>query len=131
VQLAAAGKPERRQAPEALVADLPRELDAFACELLDGGADVVAHQIQLVAPAGVGWMRGELGGRQREDEPAAAGVDRAKIQHVAEERAVRLGVAREDDGMNPGDHPLESDRFRAAARSGQHGVKAGPGWSRA
>jgi hypothetical protein len=49
-------------------------------------------------------MHSELGGRQLEDEPAAAAVDAGQLQHVAEEFAVRLRVAGEDHDMGAGDH---------------------------
>ena len=112
VQFATARKPERCQESEALVGNLPRELDALVRELMNRGADVVAHQVQLVALVEVGWMRSVLGGEQREDQPTTASVDRTKIKHVAEEGTVCLRITSEDDGVNPGDHLGESDRLR-------------------
>ena len=59
----------------------------------DTGRDVVAHQSS--------WrlsdirMGSELGGRQREDQPAAAGVDRGERQDVTQEVADTFSVLRE------------------------------------
>ena len=42
--------------------------------------EVVGHQVQLMLRLAVGRVDGELGGRQREDQPAAAGVDRVEVR---------------------------------------------------
>ncbi len=47
-----------------------------------------------------GRMHRHLAGRQLEDEPAAAGVDVRILEHVSEERPVRVGVAAVDDDMS-------------------------------
>ena len=49
--------------------------------------DVVAHQVKLMVAVTVSRMNGQLGRRQREDEPAAARVDRRQAQRVGEEGA--------------------------------------------
>jgi hypothetical protein len=49
-------------------------------------------------------MHGELGGREREDRPAAAGVDRLEAEDVGEEGARGVGVAREEDRVHRVDH---------------------------
>ena len=49
-------------------------------------------------------MRGDLGRRQREDQPAAARVDAVEAQHVAQERPQALGVAAVEHRVRAGDH---------------------------
>src|ERR1051325_5854393 len=47
----------------------------------------------------------KLGGWQREDQPAAAGVDRRELQDVAKERPVGISVLAVDDDVCTADHP--------------------------
>jgi hypothetical protein len=54
--------------------------------------------------AGAGRMARQLARRQREDKPPAAGVDGLEPEHVAEERARRLGVLSVEDRVGAGDH---------------------------
>ena len=78
--------------------------------------DVVAHQVQLVRRRAVDRMHGHLGRRQLEDQPAASGVDVRVLEHVAEERAVRVGVAAVNNHMSAGDHRLTIRRDEFTAR---------------
>ena len=105
--------------PKPGVGDRRDELDALGLEVGHGGLDVVAHQIELVATAVVGrrGVAGELGGRQREDQPAAAGVDRARAEDLVEEGARGLGVLREDDRVGAGDHLRSLRRYAASPAS--------------
>jgi hypothetical protein len=103
-QLGAAGEPNRCHQTEALVADRTAELDPFALELVDCRLGVVAHEIELVMAGLVCWVRGQLSGWQREDEPAMSRIDRRELEHVSEESADPVGVAAEDDRVDPGDH---------------------------
>jgi hypothetical protein len=50
---------------------------------------MVAVKLRKVAAAGVDR---DLGRRQREDQPASAGVDRAKVQDIAKKLPVAFGV---------------------------------------
>src|SRR3954469_4933990 len=94
----------RHEAP-ALVSYAALELDALGPELLDRRLDVVAHQVELVDGDPVhGRVDRQLGGRQGEDQPAAAGVDRVEAEDVAEEGAGGVGVVRRDDVVGTGDH---------------------------
>jgi Amino acid permease len=93
VELGAARQPDRGDETPALVAHLARELGTALLELGHGRLYVVAHQVELLRTALLGRVERRLGRRQPEDEPAAAGVDRREPQHVAEERAVGVGVA--------------------------------------
>jgi hypothetical protein len=102
--LATAGQPKLRQQAEALVADLLRELDPLGAQLLDRRANVLAHQVQLVVGIAVSGMSGKLGGREGEDQPPSAGIDRGEIEHLAKEGSVRSSIAGENDRVNADDH---------------------------
>jgi hypothetical protein len=102
--LCVAGELERRRASPALVRDLLGELDASGPQIFDGGVNVVAHEVQLVMRMLVGRMGCELGGRERENQPARSSIDRIETEGVAKERARLVGIVREDDRVNAGDH---------------------------
>jgi hypothetical protein len=68
---------DRGQQSPALVGGGSSDLHALSPQFLDGGVDVVTQEVQLVAGC-IGWMRSNLGGREREDEPTVAAVDQAK-----------------------------------------------------
>ena len=70
--------------------------------------DVVAHEIELLAEVSFARMRGELRRRQREDEPAAAGVDGRELEDVAQEGAKGFRLLGEDDGVDSVDHRTAS-----------------------
>ena len=55
------------------------------------------------AVRGVG---GDFGGRQGEDQPAMAGIDRGELEHLVEERADAVRVLGVDDRVRAGDHVL-------------------------
>src|SRR6266702_4490313 len=74
---------DRREQSPALIGDVPCHAGALGRELGQRGVDVVAHQVQLMAGL-FGWVDGELGGRQREDGPAAARVDLCHAERVGE-----------------------------------------------
>ena len=59
-----------------------------------------------------GGMKGRLCRRQREDQPAAAGIDRCEPQHIAKEGAVCFGILAIDDDMCARDHDVS--QFSAA-----------------
>src|SRR4051812_12006454 len=102
--LAPAGDLHPGHEPPALVADGPGELDALGREVGRRGLDVVAHQVELVMPGLLARMRGDLARRGGEDRPAAARVDLAQLEYVAQEGADRVGVGAEDDRVDAGDH---------------------------
>src|SRR3954452_9739184 len=54
----------------------------------------------------VGGMYGDLGRRQRQDQPAAAGVDRASAEHIEKEVPIGLRIGAVEDDMCSGDHAL-------------------------
>ena len=50
------------------------------------------------------WMKGCLCRRQREDQPAVAGIDGCEPKHVAKEDAVCLGILAINDDMCARNH---------------------------
>jgi len=62
------------------------------------GRQVVAHQIELVARL-FGRVDGDFGGRQGEDELAAAGINRREPERIAHEVASGLRCRREQDDV--------------------------------
>jgi hypothetical protein len=105
-QLRAVWQADRRQAPPALVGDLPCHGDSLGSQLGEGGVDVVAHQVQLVTALAGGRMDSELGRRQGEDAPAPSDIHRRQAEFVSEERADLLGIRGEHDRVDSGDHAL-------------------------
>src|SRR5262245_14173571 len=103
-QLAAPREPDRRHEAKSGVLDRPEELGSAGTQIRDSSVDVVAHEIELVPSTLIGRMGGQLGGGQREDEPAAAGVYVRELENVLEECAIRVRVRREEHCMQPGDH---------------------------
>ncbi len=51
-----------------------------------------------------GRMKGRFGRRQREDQPAVAGIDGREPKHIAKEDAVCLCILAVDDDMCAGNH---------------------------
>jgi hypothetical protein len=100
-ELDPAGEADGRQQAPALVADRPGDLDALGPEGGHGGGDVVAQQIQLGPAAFLGGVDGELGRRQREDQPAAARVDQPGPEDLGQGRLGRVGVVAVEDGVGP------------------------------
>ena len=68
--LHSAGQNKRDADAETLVFRLAAHLDAFGAELVCGRRHVVAQQRELMARIALGRVDAELGGRQREDQPA-------------------------------------------------------------
>jgi hypothetical protein len=73
-----------------LVGNLLRDFHTLGLQLSQRGADVVAHQVELLTAATVG-MNGELGRGQGKDRPPPARVNRRQPEHVGEESADFLG----------------------------------------
>jgi hypothetical protein len=53
-------------------------------------------------------MHGDLGGRQREDQPSVACIDVLPPEHVAEEGAKLVRLGRVEQDVRGGDHPGRS-----------------------
>jgi hypothetical protein len=97
-------KADGRDKPPAAVGGFPGHVDSLAPEVGERGLDVVAHQIELVVAGAFGGVDGEFGWRQGEDQPASARVHRRHAKDVREERTDLLGLRREHDCVQPGDH---------------------------
>lgn len=88
--------------------------DAFFLKRAHGQGEIVAHQIENCAEewmlrehlheVAASWMNSHFSGRQLEDEPSAARIDRAKIQDVAEEGAVRFRIFAVEHQVRAVDH---------------------------
>src|SRR6266542_4157813 len=103
-ELDPAGEGDGGEQAPALVADRPGNLDPLGLKCGHGGGDVVGHEIELGPAALLGRVDGELGRREREDQPAAAGVDRPGPEHLGQRRACRAGVVAVEDGVDTVDH---------------------------
>src|SRR5690242_15490636 len=57
-----------------------------------------------MSPEPATGMGRELRGRQREDQPSPAGVDRVELEHITKERTCGGRVVAVDDRVDPGDH---------------------------
>jgi len=77
--------------------------------------NVVAHEVELVHVVRGGGVHSDLGGRQREDEPAVPGVCERVPENIAEERAVCLRVLAVDDDVRAVDHAPEANRLSGAS----------------
>lgn len=77
---------------------------AAGFELVERILKVVADEIQLLRPVLLGRMEGHFCRRQREDQPAAARVDRWQSEDIAKERPVGLGISSVDDHVAGIDH---------------------------
>ena len=85
-----------RDAPP-FVLRLALDLHALGPQVPNRAVDVVAHERELMANAGrvrgaFGRMHAELRGRQREDQPAFAGIDVLEPEDIAQHRAQRVGL---------------------------------------
>src|SRR5258708_3872972 len=67
-------------------------------------------------------MDGELRGRQCEDRPAAAGIDRIQAQHILQERSELVWMLGVDQPVYTGDHGL-SIGFRVQNQPGMSATK--------
>src|SRR5260370_38065774 len=94
-QLRAARQLHRSEQAPALVAGWVGDGDAPGGYVRQRLLDVVTHQVELVLARPVCGMHGDLGGRQLEDQPATAGVDPCKSEHVTDKNPINLRVGAE------------------------------------
>src|SRR5688500_10943931 len=106
-QLAPARQAHLGEQAPAFVGDR-RARDAALLQLLEEGADVGAHEIDLVSAAGSRFMHRELGRRNGVNEKTASAVDARQLKHLAEESAVRLDIAAENHHVCAGQHSSSS-----------------------
>ncbi len=100
-QLRAARQLNRSEQPPALVAGWVGDDDAPGSQVCQRLLDVVTHQVELVLAWPVCGMHGDLGWRQLEDQPATAGVDPCKSEHVTAFRFVLLCPPLRASGQHP------------------------------
>ena len=98
-QLRAARQLDRGEQTPALAARRLGGRDAPGGQVRQRLLEVVAHQVELVLPQPVRGVNGDLGWRQLEDQPAIAGVDPGKSEHVADEDPVGLRVGAVENNM--------------------------------
>ena len=111
-KLAAAWQPERRARAPILFLDL-RGGDPLPVEPRDRRGQVVAHEIEhgskelvgrmALDEADAGRVDGELGWRQREDEPSVARVHAAPSERIAKEAPIAVGILAVDQEVSAGD----------------------------
>ena len=103
-QLRAARQLHRGEQPPALVAGWVGDGDAPGGQVRQRLLDVVTHQVELVLARPVCGMHGDLGWRQLEDQPATAGVDPCKSEHVTDEDPISLRVGAVENNVCSVDH---------------------------
>src|SRR6266581_8726375 len=103
-QLRAARQLNRGEQPPALVAGRVGDGDAPGGQVRQRLLDVVTHQVELVLAWPVCGMHGDLGWRQLEDQPATAGVDPCKSEHVTDEDPISLRVGAVENDVCSVDH---------------------------
>ena len=114
--LAATGQPQTGEPPPSLLGYVLCELDSLGLQVSHRGFHVVAHEVQLVSGRTVGWMHGQFGRRDLEDQPPATSVDMWLPEDVCEEGAIRFRFFAEQDDMTAADHMR---RLRGGVHFGQ------------
>jgi hypothetical protein len=76
-----------------------RTCNALLPQCCNFSGNIVTHQVEFVMIVFFSGMNGRFGSRQREDQPAVAGIDIWKIQNVAKESPVRFGVLAVNDDV--------------------------------
>ena len=70
--------------------------------------------VMLCACLLINRMECDLGGREREDQPALAGIDGTKSQDLPTECAIRLGILAVEKDVSAGNHEEEFSKIFAA-----------------
>ena len=102
-EVASAGQADHGQQTPAFIGNASAT-DAALFKLFDFRVNVVAHKIELVLAVCRAWMNGQFCRWARKDKPALASVDCLEPEHVAEERAIALGIAAVNDRVQSVDH---------------------------
>src|SRR6267143_7117441 len=95
-----------------------RTADPLPLERSDFGLQICAHQVELVPRIIVRRMNGQLRWREREDQPAVAGVHGWKSKDLMEEGSISRRVGAVDDHVGAKDHesaPLALIMSKAAS----------------
>jgi len=98
-QLRAARQLNRGEQPPALISGWLGDSDAPGSQILQHLFDVVAHQEEFVLARPVRGMHSDFGWWQLEYQPATAGVDPCKSEHVTDEDPISLRVGTVDNDM--------------------------------
>src|SRR6185436_16837409 len=111
--LAAAGQHEGGLDPPGRLGNLA-VADTLGCQRFEVGAQVVAHEVEdgsqelslsmKLSTGFVGGMDGDLGGRERKDQPASTDVDETKSQDVAQEHPVGVRILAVEEDVSAHDH---------------------------
>jgi hypothetical protein len=108
----------------------PRVLDVGARDTLRSqplhlGVEITAHEVQL-RPVRLGGMDRDLGRRQAEDQPTSACISEIEAKHLAEKRAIGVGIAAVQDDVCTEErtHTAHSERPspRGAGGTERHGA---------
>lgn len=92
-ELVAAGEPYTGKASPRLFLNR-RALDALGGDFTNESFNIVAHQIHGAVVSVIVGMNGDLGWRQRKDQPASAVVDEWETEDVPQECPVRFRILR-------------------------------------
>jgi len=89
-------------------------LDALPLHFSHEGLDVGAHQKELMNVILVRWVNCYFGRWQPKDKPPSTDIDVGKLERVAQECEVCLGVGAVDNGMRASDHRVPPKYHHAA-----------------
>jgi hypothetical protein len=103
-ELGAARHPNGGEQAPSPVGDWVHVLHSSVGQIGERALDVVAGEIELVSRLAVSGMDGDLGRREREDQPPFAGIDAGEPEGVAKESSIRLRIAAVEDEVCTFDH---------------------------
>jgi len=102
-QLSAAWQDDLREEAPAFILDVATG-DVPLSHVSDKGLYVVAQQKELMRALLASFVQADLRRRQAKDHEAAACIDAAELESIAEECAIGAGIRGVDDGMRADDH---------------------------
>jgi hypothetical protein len=103
--------------PAEFNSEIPANVDLICGDpLLELQSNAISTLANNQIPGTNAWVavHGDLGRRQRHDQPAAAGVDRGTAEQVTQKDSIGLGVGAVQDGMSSGDHCSSSSAIDVA-----------------
>ncbi len=120
-QIGAARQSDRREQPPTPIDRWLGHRDPLGGQFRQRLVNVVAHQEEFVVGDLIRRMYCDLGGRQREDEPAVPSIDSGKAENIADEGSVGLGIAAVENNMGSVKQNLSSLSFwRDRVRDGRY-----------
>jgi len=81
-----------------------RDLHILRFEIFQGRRDVIAHEVKLVLVVVLGIMERCFERRHGENQPVVAGINGAKLKHIAKEGSVSFRILGVDNDMCAVDH---------------------------